>query len=82
MRFVCTLILALLVGTPDVAAGSHLHLANSGGDAAFREADRARREFQRQQRVIACQNSVLARQRSYASQADFLRAQQACTSKR
>ncbi len=80
MGFVRVASHALLAGKPAVAAGSHLHLANYGGGAVFREADRARREFQRQQRVTACQTSVLAWPGSYASQADFLRAEQACTS--
>lgn len=53
-----------------------------GGDAAWREADRARRELQRQQRIVECQNQVLAQQSRYASQAEFLRARQACSGTR
>ncbi|UPY38093.1 hypothetical protein [Sediminicoccus sp. KRV36] len=57
-------------------------VAGQGGDAAWREADRARREMQRQQRVVDCQNRVLAQQSRFASQADFLRARQACATTR
>jgi len=73
----------LLCATPGLAQRPDLHLVNAGAaDAAFREVDRARRELQRQQRVIQCQNRVLAQQRSFASPADFLRAQQACATTR